>query len=238
MKPTEEILAKISKCLNLANGKNATDGEIAAAMAAAKKIANAHNIELASVDWKAGDKSKPGLEAEAKGVKFRSRKEQMYHKYIYYVLMDCYGLRILSSPYSLTFVGEKTDVAICQLIFPWLEDLFFQSHWKKLKLGLVRDNASDRRSVYLGFARGIIAVNLKTDKEESTGDQNKMAIVLRDKKTVIQNYIEQLFPDLKTRKDKSKSELNGHAYSLGMQEGKKINLSGLSAGKATGQLTG
>jgi hypothetical protein len=58
----DAVVDKIRKCLNLANGKNATQGEMENAMAKAKEIALRHNIELASINLSEGRNASAGME--------------------------------------------------------------------------------------------------------------------------------------------------------------------------------
>lgn len=236
MNTSDQIIEKIRKCLALANGKNATSGEMEAAMVAAKRIANANNIEIASIDWAKNPNEKPALEAEQKDFQFRSKKEQIYHRFIYHVLQAVYDVKILSNCYRLTVIGEKTDIAICQVIFPWLEDVFYTTYYRAMKEGKVQSCAGTKRSIYAGLSRGLINVNVKAEQDLDKDAQQTMAMVVRDKKKVVEDFFHATHPKVGKRKDLARSLHNG-AYQIGIAAGEKIRLNGISAGKGTCQLT-
>ena len=234
MKTTEQILDKIKKCLALANGRNATPGEMEAAMAAAKRIADDNNIELATVNWNT-EAGKRTLEAGKEDVHFRSKYEQIYHRPIYSVLLNVFGIVILSSRYSITFIGEKTDIAICQVLFPWLEDVFFKTCYQATRSGRIEDRVAPRRSLFFGLARGIISANTKQEAARPEQEAQTMAMVVRNKKQVVADYMAAEFPKLRNRKTVMVSTHN-LAYQIGIAAGEKINLRQTTAGRPVGAL--
>src|SRR6266545_1551430 len=95
MKPTDEIVNKIRKCLALANGLNATQGEMETAMGKAKEIAMRYNIDITNVSM-TDPTSQGGMEIEEdRSLKIRSQYQQPYHKWIFHILEEVFEIRIL-----------------------------------------------------------------------------------------------------------------------------------------------
>jgi len=241
MNAPEEIIGRIRKCLALANGKNATPGEMEAAMGKAKEIAMRYNIEIASINMDSGKSASAGIEIQRTDVGIRSKKEQGYHRWIVTTLQECFGLRIIRMSsrggygVSFVFIGEKTDVAIGQVLFPWLEDVFYTTYYTAKKEGQVISCAAHKNGRYRGLCFGICAVNKRVEEELAKKDAQCFAMVVRDKKALVDQRTENEFPDLKKRKSNQSADAN--AFMLGVQKGKSIKLNQLGGGEARPQLS-
>src|SRR5688572_7353970 len=118
---SEDIIEKLTKILRLATDKGATAGEVEAAMGKAKEIAIRHNLDLASIDLNTDTGRKTEIKIDRADIKIRSKNEQKYHRPIYAVMMECFGVRVITLSFGgVCFVGETVDVLICKQLFPWL----------------------------------------------------------------------------------------------------------------------
>lgn len=88
MNASNDVIEKLKKVLNLAT-RGATEGEMEAAWKRAKEIAMRYNIDLASVDV-SDSKSTSKKKAEAGKFSIRSKYEQPYHRWVNFVLEECF----------------------------------------------------------------------------------------------------------------------------------------------------
>lgn len=241
MQTKTEIIEKLKKILALANDKGAPQGEVEAALAKAKEIAMRHAIDLAGIDLNGKDEGAPGMETDRADIAFRSKKPQKYHRWILLVLNHVFGIETVttwSGPLGqhYVFIGEPTDVAISQLLFPWLEDVFYKTYTQAKKLGLAVPNAASKNAVYIGLARGIIEANERAEAALSPDDKSKWALVVVNKEALVQKRMHEEFPNLRTAKAARPLSINGQALQYGRDEGRKINLRQTGAGASTKQL--
>lgn len=234
----EAVIEKLRKVLNLANGLNATQGEMEAAMARAKEIALRHNIDLARIELnKDNGKGTADLKIEKHTLKIRSKHEQKYHRWIYAVFQECFDIKVIRTSWGGTvyFIGETVDVMICTELFPWLENVFYRTYLKAKKEGRAMPCAADKNGVYWGLYRGIVEVNKREEQKLNKEEATCMALIVRRKEDLVQAKVEEEFPELEKAR-KSKLTTNAAAMSFGYNEGKKIRLNQTGAGQQQGQL--
>ena len=103
----DRIAERIQKCLRLANGRNATEGEMQAAMSKAAEIARRHGLDLAEISQRNLEQGKPsGMQMVNSPVGFRSRNKQRYHPPIAQVLRSVFGIRVIETWRGFHFLGE------------------------------------------------------------------------------------------------------------------------------------
>lgn len=239
----DALLEKLRKILNLA-GKAGTQGEAEAALARAQEIAIRYNIELADIEL-GEDDSKKGIKVErdqelGTGSKFK----QPYHDHIANVLMNCFDVRVLwhisrevngTRVSSISIFGEKTDIAICKQIFPWLEKVFPAILRKGIRTGILRENMACINGCYSGISKGLQETNQHM-KDKLAGDNaGKYAMVVRSKADKIDELFNELYPDLKDRRS-SRVKFSEAAFNHGKAEGSKINLNQMNSGTRPNQL--
>ena len=235
---------KLRKILSLANGMNATQGEIENAMAKAKELAMRHSIDLADVDLDEGQGPAP-IEIEVdKETTTRSEYQQPYHSPVLHILKKVFGvhaIRNITSCYGgtrvnhITLVGDPFDVAIAKVIFPWLEKLFPKSLSALVRRGQLTYCAADTNGYYNGLCHGIIKANAKEEAKLNPADSETWALVVRNKETAIAARVEEEFPNLK-KGDGRKREFNHGAAAMGFIHGKRINLSQVGRGTEKSQI--
>lgn len=244
MKPTEEIVEKIRKCLALANGLNATQGEMEVAMAKAKEIAIRHNIDIASIGLD-DPNAKGGIDITTdKTLRTRSEYEQPYHRWIFNVLEEVFGVkvvRMIRRDYNgiriscIVLIGDTVDVAIAKEIFPWLEKVFPRTLSRLVHARKLTYCAADTNGCYYGFYRGIVEANKREEEKLTKKEASSMALVVRKKEDLIQTELEEQFPHAKVRSTRHK-EMNGEAFHYGKAEGSRIKLNQLGASKPGQQI--
>ncbi len=232
-----EVIEKLQKVLNLANGLNATQGEMEAAMGRAKEIALRYNIDLASVELnKDNGKTGAGLKVEKHTLKIRSKHEQKYHRWIYNALQACFGVKVIRTHGgTVYFIGATVDVLICSQLFPWLEQVFYQTYWRAKKAGVVVSCAADKNGIYYGLYLGIVEVNSREEEKLTQTEKSCVALVLRRKEDLIKAKVKEEFPFLRKVKQ-SQFTTNTGAMDHGRQEGRKINLRQTGSGTPQGRL--
>jgi hypothetical protein len=230
-----QLMEKLAKILRLANCKGATQGEVEAAMMRAKALAEKHQIDLAMVSLEdPNEKRSLNITIERKDVAIRSKRFQLYHNSIWDVMYLVFGVRVIRFGNSrFCFVGESTDVLICQELFPWLEDVFYSTYYKAKQAGIVRSCAAHKRGIYEGLARGIAAANKRHKEERTVQEEQCLAMVLRSK----QDLIEEQLKDIPEQKERE-VDVDFNAYMHGKREGAKIKLNQMSgSGAARTQLS-
>ena len=224
MKPNQEVLEKLKKILTLANDAGAQPGEVEAAMAKAKEIAMRHQIELASVDLHGTDEEKAcGIEVQRVNVKFRSQRPQKYHRFICALFSKIFGVTTVQTWQQYVFIGEAVDVAICQALFPWLEDVFYSTYNKAANAGIITRCAASKNGIYSGLYRGILDANRREEAKLSTEDKSKWALVVVNKEALVQQRVAQEFPTLTKSRNRALSS-DAVARMHGYQKGRQINL--------------
>jgi len=235
---TDAVVDKIRKCLNLAHGKNATPGEMAAAMGKAKEIAMRYNIEIASINLSEGKSAAASMTTDKVGLHLRSKNEQLYHNPIYRVLRAVFGVRTIrigKGRGGIILVGESHDVAICKELFPWLEDVFYATYYKAKRAGQVISCAAHKNGIYVGLEHGIIEANKKEEAKLNKEEASCMALMVVDKTAMVDQRVEEEFPDLKEARNTT-SQVAGFATQIGYNKGKSIKLNQLGGQTNHGQL--
>lgn len=200
-------------------------------MAAAKAIAMKHQIDLASIPMGEDKQKRATMQTDKATVKIRSKHIRPYHKYVCGILSNVFGIRVITVWNSFVFIGEATDVAICTMLFPWLENTIWDTYYAVRRArGETCHVCGTANAVFLGFYHGILEVNRKAEEQLSKKDGETWALVLVDKKAIIEKRVEEEFPMLrKGRASKERSYTPG-CYQHGYVKGKTINLRQVGSG--------
>lgn len=243
MSVDQKIVERIQALLNKTTDRGCTEAEAQAAMEAAMRIANKHNLDLASV-VATGDEAKGSkLETDrANLTDERCKKRRPHHDPIANVLQSCFDVTFIwlggfTNPFGVkvAIIGEKTDVAIATYCWQWLCQTFPKLYLAYVKeQGIIRtpaDNDICRRSYFEGLAAGINSANRRQREEVKASAQGEsFALVLVKKEEVVQARVAEEFPKLKTRVNRERSTDYG-AWSKGLEKGQTIKLNaGLTGG--------
>ncbi len=245
MKATDQIVEKIRKCLALANGMNASQGEMETALAKAKEVAMRHGIDISSISLEDKQNAGPSIEVvNDESLMISSKYEQPYHRWIYNILQQCFGVRVITSVastyggrkvFKIYLIGEVVDVEIAKVIFPWLEKIFPRTLSQAVRRGQLTYCAAHTNGCYAGLFQGILAAN-KREEEKLTGeDKSTWALVVREKKDLIDERVEEEFPDLQTRKSRER-QMSSYGYRVGYDAGSQIKLNQLQGAKTSSQI--
>lgn len=234
--PNDAVIEKIRKCLALAHGKNATPGEMEAAMGKAKEIALRYNIEIGSINLEEGKSAGAGMQTGKHEIKLRSKKEQKYHRYINWTLQEVFSIRVIRfGGYGFCYIGEATDVAIATALFPWLEDVFYSTYYTAKKEGRVISCAAHKNGIYEGLWLGLVRANKREEEKLDDKDKGTMALVLRDKKQIVDAAVALAFPKLKSSKQRD-LDMSQDAKMIGFNKGKTIKLNQLGGAAQRNQI--
>lgn len=230
----EQVMARLEKILTLAKNKGATEAEMNTAMAKATALAREHGIDLASVTAD-GEVKVEELETDFAESKTKTRQEQPYHMFIISVLMGVFHVRCNCGTYTdhncmryltrITWIGEKTDVALAAYCWTWLEGLFPKCWLEYRKAHGIADNYISKRSYYRGLRDGIISANERAEAALPVDLKNRFALVLVKKTELVEKRYNAMFPGAKPISTFSTREDHG-AKSAGYSKGQTIKLNG------------
>lgn len=233
MKPTADIIDKIRKCLNLANGLNATPGEMEAAMAKAKELAMRHSIELASINMEQGKSVSDGdTISKDSTLRTRSKYQQPYHRWMIGALQEVFGVTIIKSIFHETngvritaihVIGDATDVEITKVMFPYLEKIFPRILSAAVSKGSLRYSAADTNGCYRGLYEGIVTANKREVEKLNQTDKSLWGMVVFDRSKAIEKVVKEAFPGVMHHRSRAQ-KANMTAFAYGRAEGEKINL--------------
>ena len=236
-KVTDEIVERIRKCLALAHGRNATQGEMEVAMAKAKEIAMRYGIDIAGVGIAGKEDEKRQMTTDNVAIQPRSKHPQKYHRYINWVLQSVFGIKVIRSGNRFFYIGETVDVAICRELFPWLEDVFYSTYNKAANDCQIDRTAADKNGMYQGLHDGILAANKRAEEALTSTEKSTWALVVVNKSALVQKRMETDFPHLTKGRASTIRTFNPVAHGIGYAKGRSINLRQTSAPKANGLLS-
>lgn len=244
MIPSEAIIDRIKKILSRADtARGATQAEAETAMRKVQELAIEHNIDLSTIDVD-GEIKVGAIETDSTQVHTSTKQERPYHLPVLAVLRTCFDIRDIVSCYTdhnsmrhitkVTFVGEKVDVALATYCWSWLEQLFPKAWLEYRKERGMSDNWTAARSFYAGFRDGLIANNARQREEVKGNDADRFALVVVNKKEIVDAKVNEMFGDLKSMKSFTTRE-NYAARIAGHEAGAKIKLNGGLTGGADRQ---
>lgn len=248
---SDKVMESLRKLLRLADNEAATPGEVQNAMAAAKRLALRHNLDLASVDVTDTSDSTSKFDVRTeRDFNIKAAFWRRYHSWISYVLTETFGVRIIRSTYrdgsrercaKLFIIGETTDVEVTKVMWAWLEELYPKSFRHEVNAGRIFDNAAGQNGYYRGLSAGILQTNKREEEQAAQSAQGQtLALVLRGKADAIALHVQEHFPHLKKSKPSKTKQRNYNetAALLGYHKGKKINLNQMGSGNGAPQIKG
>lgn len=241
-----EVLAKLQKILARADtSRGASEGEALAAMAAAQRLAAQHSIDLSTVTL-SGEVKSNAIDTDDTKVHTSTKYERTFHAEILHILRECFEIQTVMSSYwtpqaqrvisSITFIGEKTDVALARYCWDWLQALFPQL-WSEYRRNTgTKPGWTAERSYYRGLGAGIRENNKRARQEMPQDESRRFAIVVASKREAVQAHTAKLFPKLGSTRTFSKQTDHG-AFAAGAEKGRSIKLNGgLGAGASVGAI--
>lgn len=219
----KHIIKRIQKLLNLAKGKNASEGEVKNAMEMAQRLMTKYKISMANL----GDpeeKSNMGIRHE----EFFSRKGMLNpaDTCIINILLRFYRVRVLTTnnfgSKGMMLVGTPEDIEIAKYIHGYLRQTFFDC-WNAYK----KENINaDKASYYRGLSYGIIERLTEAEKqakaEESESACKNYEIVLVNTKEAIDSYVNNTFGRYLKSERRRTVRSDGDSYRAGFAKGKTI----------------
>lgn len=217
------IIKKIQKLLNLAKGKNATEGEVKNAMEMAQRLMTKYKISIANL----GDSAeKPDM--AIKHEEFFSRKGGLNpaDTCIINILLRFYRVRVLTTnnfgSKGMMLVGTPEDIEIAKYVHGYLRRTFFEC-WNNYKKENPR---GDRASYYRGLSYGIIDRLEEAEKqakaEESENACKNYEIVLANTTEAINSYVNETFGKYLKSERHRRTTSDGASYHAGFAKGKTI----------------
>lgn len=246
MSLNEQVLQKLQKILARADvSRGATQAEVEIAMQKAQALALEHNIDLSTVTTD-GEVKVNAIETDSTAVNISTKYERTYHLEILNVLAWCFDVRTITSSYwthqaqkvitKITFVGEKTDVVIATYCWSYLEALFPKC-WSEYSKQTGAKGWVSERSFYKGLAIGIWSSNKRQKDEMKKDDANRYALVVADKKALVDAKTAEMFPNMRDNRAHQKRS-DEWAQRSGFQRGQSIKLNGgLTAGETQARIS-
>ena len=227
--PTPEVVSKLQNILARADTpRGSTEAEALAAMAAARKLAVQHGIDLATIAVDSG--KAPEIQAEAGYAGVHTKYERNFHIPALNVVRAACDVQWVMSSYwtpqcmrvitRIVFLGEPADVQMALKVWEWAQVAFpaLYKQWRD-QTG-TKASWKAERSYYVGLSHGMIAANTKATEEATTGHRQEYALVLQSKETAIEALKLQVFQGpLKTLNTRV-TKVDGAAYHAGHAKGK------------------
>lgn len=227
----EEVISKLKKILARADtSRGATEAEVQTAMRLAQELAIKNNIDLA--DIKIESPKSAGIDVKNDHVVLETY-EKSYHWPVMGTVEECFDVRAIrftgirnGNAYidRVVLVGEKTDLILARYALSYLLDLFPKCYLTYRKTHDRKDTWVLQKSYYRGLAVGIKEANRRQREELEKEDASKFALVLVEKKSIIETKMHELFPNLRTVRNRTKRHDN-HAASAGYSKGRTVQLS-------------
>lgn len=222
-KVPEKIIERVRKCLKLANKANgATEAEAAAALAAARKLMDEHNLSMSDVEVKkeveAGVRS---VDSTEKPKAYTPRWEKVMAQVVDYLFNTSHYYR---STYHegwtgratiIVFIGVGTDPDVAKESYKILCDIVRRMGSSKGLAG------SDLRDYCLGVTETLRS-RAWLIKQES--DHSQAMSSCRDLVVVKGQLIENFKKDLGLAKGRSWSGRYSQHYDQGRKDGNKVDL--------------
>lgn len=210
-KHKEKIIDRIRKILALANGTS-FEGEANTAMTMAQNYMKTYGLSMTDVELGESldepivhelvDRQKPmktweGILAVAVGT-----------------VTDCRPVRVSNS--VLSFIGYKQDVDMAKMLFSMLREATRRAGRK-----LYPNDTAMRRSFYLGVADRL-AERAKAEKQTNTTDNTRYALVVQEKSTRVNSWIDQ--NKRLTQSRMRQQRVHGSAYEEGRRHANSMDL--------------
>ena len=224
MDKEKHIIKRIQKLLNLARGKNASEGEVKNAMEMAQRLMIKYKISVANLDETSDVKQGIGIQHE----EFFSCKGSLNPAdiSILQLLIKFYRVRVIQfsrcwGGKGLTLVGTPEDIEIAKYVHGYLRKTYFDC-WNNYK----KENPlADRASYYRGLTDGI-SDRLREAEQQAKAEESKSAcekyeIVLVNTREAIIRYMNETFGNLKNGRNRAVRN-DRASFQAGHAKGKTI----------------
>ena len=230
----EGIVEKIRNLFKMANPENgATQNEMEVAMRKAKELMVKHQIELIDLEDKPAD-------AIVEEFIDTERKKRDEDRWIPVVIRKVFGVRPLyckrwdrsvgrSGGYRhvYIFIGDPEDVKIAKVALPVIYNAMKNGLNEYLRINGIKWNTHTANSFFRGVADGFIKESVHGQaaamKQFRKDQQDRFAIVLANKETRIQKFIDSNMR-IKSTKDRSRATIDHVAFASGKVAGASIDL--------------
>lgn len=181
----ESILEKIRKLLALTVNPNQNEADNA--MLAAQKLLTEYKLEMADIPT--------GQEKVTEAVthtKVPCAYGEEWSKALAGAIGYSAYCMVLSNPFSIVFVGDKTDVAACTELFTWLSRKmirFANYEWE-------RSGYEDGREFIRKFLNGAVlrvSMRLQTKRDEADRSSSKLNTLAKRNQADQEDYIKNAF---------------------------------------------
>ena len=242
MSDKQKMIERLQKLLRMADGQ-ANENESQTALVLAHKLMKEHGMQMADlkeatgVDWdieKWTSEWKSQIDSYSRILACATAK-----------LFDCewwmlrpgrrYGYKV-----SLCFTGEKVDLAMAIEVWPWLG----KESMRFARTGYGSGWSPSHRCFAESFACRVLerASEMSEKDRKSNGDEDdqKYALVVRDKENAIQEFLENDGVKLKMRNSSLKGGYDHNAATAGTEAGGRVNLNfrkGVSNGGSAPQIS-
>lgn len=226
MENEKHIIKRIQKLLNLAKGKNASEGEVKNAMEMAQRLMTKYKISIANLGDSDGN-SDIGIIHE----EFFSRKGMLNpaDTCIINILLRFYRVRVLTTnsfgSKGMMLVGTPEDIEIAKYVHGYLRKTFFDC-WNNYKK---ENRNADKTSYYRGLSYGIIErleeAERQAKAEESESACKNYEIVLINTKEAINHYVNETFGKYLKSERRRITRSDGDSYRAGFAKGRTIAIS-------------
>ena len=235
----EGIAAKLIKLIAVAH-RSTEIGEVENAMAAARRMAILHDIDLESVSveqagvssYRVGMSDEPFDDVELKTAKGKHRRPPS-HKWISSILTEHFKVDIVWRGSVINIIGRRSDVAFARYAYGFLHHTFTRC-WRKYK----QENQammSARNSYFSGICAGLstkLAAAAADAKEEAlkglnNGDDvgRSYALTVVKEKDLLKQAVSGKHPEIRYVKvayDKNIDD--SHARHYGFRDGNNIDI--------------
>jgi len=227
----DKILDRIVKLFRLGSADaNTTEAEMMLAISRAKEMMARHNLSMAEVESKLGTPEHVSqLRDRVKEYTAYTRKISDFAYYDYNVascVMTLTGTRAIVSSgknrwdglSTMQFIGMEEDVAIAAEIF-----IIFLEAVRRAARSTYGSGWSSRHTAYaIGFSSRMARRAQEAGNQLSREEASTMALIVLDKDTAIDQYLQQKGTKPSTRKPRI---ADGDAFARGYADGANMNLS-------------
>jgi len=216
----EKVIKKVQAMLNLANDKNATEGEISNAMSMVKNILKKHDLEMSDIE----------LEEEVSNM--TSTYTSDFKRLYCWIKMVCQAIDLICDTQHIhtslnrnkrfCFCGTKTDTVAALCMFNYLYETI-QRMSKESKMFGMKEKNSYRSGV--AFRLIVRATKIKRDSLENNEDSKaheSYALIVQSKESAVADYLQKEY-NPKT-KDLKLDPTDIDAFQEGLEDGADVSL--------------
>lgn len=242
----DALLNKIKALLRLADPKRgASEAEAQLALSKAQELMTLHGIEQVHLGFDDEEVAKQNFNFEKQTFKTgRQRYEQ--DAYIWRIIEQCFGVKMLQSSYSeyvktkrhygayksrqaWIILGTPLEVEIAKAVIEYLHPTMRRSCRDYIKRTGKQWSANIAYSHYAGITSGYITASEEGQKlargQATKKDADAYALVLVSKKDALAKFTKELYPNTKYARGAQENYIGDHgAFNDGFECGSKMQL--------------